>query len=270
LYNLLTEKDIVIEYEKWGHGPKILIAFPGFTQSIDDLVALRKHFNAEKYTIYTFNHFFHGKSNISHKTILEGWSKHKFKQFFEFVFQQLNIDNFETLGFSLGGRFSLLFIELFPKKVTYVYLLAPDGLKENFWQLLATRSLVGRFFLKKINKNPKSFLWTIQIANRIKILPNSYLRFAEFHMKDPTLREMLYNSWLGFRYLSPSVSSIGKIIDDNKIEWMLFLGAKDYVIPPRRAKRFIRIIEKPGLIKILNTGHKNILTKTIEFLNDRT
>jgi pimeloyl-ACP methyl ester carboxylesterase len=44
------------------------------------------------------------------------------------------------MGFSLDGRIALSVLELMPAGVSRLVLLAPDGLKINFWYWLSTQT----------------------------------------------------------------------------------------------------------------------------------
>src|SRR5690606_34373299 len=114
-------------------GPKTLLAFHGIGQTGAGCfrpfgVLLGGHF-----TVYAFDLPFHGESrtHFDQKRWLTGDAPIlpvEWREYLSSFLQTQNIGKFSVAGFSLGGRFALATMGLFPERIEKAFLIAPDGL----------------------------------------------------------------------------------------------------------------------------------------------
>jgi len=114
-------------YFKEGAGNKTILLFHGFGQDHRAFESWNESLKNE-YTIYTFDLFFHGNSRWQNNRALE---KEDWKKVLQLFFDREKIEDFEIAGFSIGTKFVLAAMELFPDRVKRIILIAPDGISAN-------------------------------------------------------------------------------------------------------------------------------------------
>src|SRR5438477_13115821 len=90
-------------------------------------------------------------------------------------------DKITLMGFSLGGRMALALYEKMSPSVERLVLLAPDGLKVNFWYWLSTQTWIGnRLFLFTMN-HPSWFFSFLKGLNKLKLVNVSIFKFVNYY-----------------------------------------------------------------------------------------
>ena len=168
-----------LHYTALGDGPETLFMFHGFGQDRNSFFLLSKILS-KQYTAYVFDLFFHGQSTWGYgEDTLE---KEYWGELLEAFLAEHRIENFSIAGFSLGGKFALATLEAFPEKTQAIILLAPDGIKTNFWYTLATSPLVFRKVFKSMIKRPGRFQSIVQVLHQWGLVNKLVLKFASFQM----------------------------------------------------------------------------------------
>ncbi|MEQ1588528.1 MAG: alpha/beta hydrolase, partial [Cyclobacteriaceae bacterium] len=106
-------KNSSLAYQKSGHGEKSLLLFHGFGQHHKIFETLTEALSPH-YTLYAFDLFFHGQSKWEDETPLE---KKMWREIMLQFLTENKIERFSVLGFSLGGKFTLATLELFPDRI---------------------------------------------------------------------------------------------------------------------------------------------------------
>lgn len=180
-------------YTKHNGGNKILLAFHGFGQDNKIFTSWIEFLN-EEYTVYTFDLFYHGKSNRSYGSL----SKSEWAEYLNTFLEQEGITEFTTLGFSLGGRFAIAASLSFPEKTKELILIAPDAVHLTIWFKLATNPSV-KWLFKYFMLNPDKLERLLKFNDRYKIV-SSYLRdFVDKELGNPDNRKRVYISWNHFK-----------------------------------------------------------------------
>src|SRR5260370_41963530 len=98
------------EYEVFGNGSEILLAFHGFANHPSDFKVFEPALGT-KFKIISFHLPYHGPvpSDLSGKEI--SYSKEDLKQLFKKFFALNSIKNFSLMGYSLGGKIALQLME---------------------------------------------------------------------------------------------------------------------------------------------------------------
>ena len=262
MYFLVNYKNSTLAYRKSGHGEKVLLLFHGFGQNkqiFDDLA----HALDEQYTLYAIDLFFHGNSQWS-----EGEVALEKKEWLEIMTRFLaenKIERFSVLGFSLGGKFALGTLELFPTRIDQLFLLAPDGIKTNFWYSLATYPLLLRNFFKSMILKPGRLHSLTSILYTLKIVDNGLLRFARSQMDSREKRERVYYSWVVFRHLKFDMKEIASLLLKHSVRLTLIVGKHDKIITTENMQRLLRHVKDHQLI-VLDTGHNGVIEGSIAIL----
>ncbi len=239
----------------------VLIALHGFGQSGNEFLEYLKPLE-DSYTIYALDHFFHGESNWNSNQLI---STSIFRVLISKLFEAEQIDKFEVVAYSLGGKWAYSLVDHFPKQVQKLILCAPDGSKTNFYYDFSSRNPLGRFLFQRSVANPGFYFALLRTALRFKIIPKTVYRFAYFQMDTAAKREQVANTWIKYRKFNGLQRSTIQLINQNAIPLQLVLGAYDSVIQP---VWFEGIESKIPHVKkaIVKKGHRTILTEIVRFV----
>ncbi|MEO7394833.1 MAG: alpha/beta hydrolase [Chitinophagaceae bacterium] len=255
---LLSYKESQINYYCFGSGPKPVICFHGFGEDASTFAFLEKH-TGNQFSFYCIDLPFHGKTEW--KKVLN-FTTEDLQQIVEKIISASNhtsqiIDHkFSLIGFSLGGRVALSFFQANPEKIEKLVLLAPDGLKVNFWYWLATQTWSGNRFFLLTMKKPAWFFGFLKLLNKLKLVNASIFKFVNYYIGDAKIRILLYNRWTTLRRLKPDLLLIKAIIKKENIPVRLIYGKHDRIILSSVGEKFKRGTEEQCTLTILPTGHQ--------------
>jgi pimeloyl-ACP methyl ester carboxylesterase len=250
-------EDAVLQYSKFGNGSEVLLALHGFGQDRQAFSELETKL-AFQYTVFSFDIFFHGKSEWSRG---ENPLEKSFWRSLMLAFLKHNkIDRFNILGFSMGGKFALATLEAFPEKIDKTFLLAPDGIKINPWYKLATYPWVMRKIFKSMIRYPSRFQFIATWACKVGFIDKGILRFVESQMNTEEKRKQVYYSWVVFRHLKFDVTKIATLINSNSIKLMVVIGKYDKLVTVNHVQKLLKRVENHKL-EILETGHTGLISK---------
>lgn len=255
----LIYKNSTLKYTKCGKGSIYLLLFHGFGQ---DHKAFQSWLAALEldYTLYAFDLYFHGKSKWNSRETLE---KADWKNVMELFIRQEKLTTFQVTGFSMGGKFALATLELFPERIEKIYLLAPDGIKTSFWYSLATYPIATRYFFKSMILHPSRLHSLAKLLRAFRLVDNGLLRFAEHQMNTEAKRRQVYYTWVYFRHLKFDLDKIASVLNQKEIPFTLIVGKFDKVIQPKNMEGFLSKI-RIKKFKVLEAGHNDLIAKSAE------
>jgi pimeloyl-ACP methyl ester carboxylesterase len=225
-----------LHYTILGSGPESLFMFHGFGEDNNSFYLLSQILS-KQYTAYIFDLFFHGQSTWGNGELpLE---KDYWKEMLGEFLKEHQIENFNVAGFSLGAKFALASLEAFPEKTRGVILLAPDGIKINFWYTIATYPTLFRKIFKSMIKYPGRFQSIVRWLHDWGLVNKFVLKFASFQMNSEEKRARVYYSWVVFRHLRFDLNGLAVLINRYKIPLTLVVGQYDKIIKPKNMERFI-------------------------------
>lgn len=250
-------ENTILHYRISGTGQKPLLIFHGFGQDRLAFTEFLKKISSD-YTIYSFDIFFHGHSewNQGEKPL----EKSYWKKLLSVFLSHHKIDRFSLMGFSLGGKFALASLELFPEKTADIFLLAPDGIKISPWYTLATFTSGTRQLFQSMVLKPERFHWIANLAFRLGFIDKGILRFVESQMNTKEKREQVYFSWVVFRRLKFNLNHIASLINSNNIGVSIYVGKYDKVITAPSMERLLKHVARHKF-EILETGHNGLISK---------
>lgn len=221
-----SQLDYVV-FNKTAH--KYLLCFHGFGQSGQEYKKLSIAY--PDYKVIGVNLFFHGNSYLRPKQVIDNTF---LRQFLKPLIENEFDSKFSVVGYSMGGRFALAALQLFPEKINQLYLLAPDGLVEGNWYKFATRThMQQRLFRRAFNSYP-ALLSAATRLSKMGMLNKGLLKFAQIHLKNRTERDRVYNTWTSFRNIKISPEQLHYIINRYSIKATIVMGQYDRVIPIKR------------------------------------
>jgi pimeloyl-ACP methyl ester carboxylesterase len=167
----------------------------------------------------------------------------------------------ELAGFSLGGRIALSACEANPRAVDRMILLAPDGLSDNFWYRLSTRTIPGRILFKFTVRHPTWLLLTLRVANKLRIINPALFKFSYFYLKDQVGRNRLYQRWMSMRMMTPNVRKMKQVIHDLQIPVLLIYGSFDRIMQASAGVAFCRDMHNLCKVEMIPCGHQILQLK---------
>lgn len=254
-YSHINYQQTNLRYQKFGKGPKIILAFHGYGQNCDVFkeIALTR---SNQYTTYSFDLFFHGKSywSFGHKPLENAYWGSLMQQFLN----KVPVDKFTLLGYSMGGKFVLATLKIYPELVEELILVAPDGIKTNGWYSLATYPLFLRHLFKWTINHPSPLFHVMNIMRSLKIIDKGIIKFAKLQMNSPMKRYRVYSSWVVFRHLIFDMDEIATLINKKNITTTMFLGAYDKIMTRNNMDNLLLKLKLYDL-KELKCGHNQLL-----------
>ncbi len=254
IYSKFIFQNNQLHYSVSGEGEKSLLIFHGYGHTHKNMREIEEALQGE-YKIYNFDLFFHGFSEWRQN---DSPLTHEFWHSMLSEFLKVNqIKTFSVMGFSLGGKLALATVQSFEKQIQNLYLIAPDGLTNNFWYNTATSKPFKKLFRSMVLA-PKLFFKLINVLERVRMLDKSTKRFALLQMNSRDKRRRVYYSWMVYKGIKPDLGLISKAINVNAIHVELYAGIYDRIIPVNAIQSFAKTI-KNKKCHILNTGHNNLL-----------
>jgi len=261
----LSYRNSTIGYYRFGWGPKPAFCFHGYGEDAGTFGFLGKYAGIQ-YTFYSIDLPFHGKTEWN-----EGlnFTNQDLQQIIKEILDQNNLklqtSNFKLslIGFSLGGRAALSLCQVMPEKIEKLVLLAPDGLRVDFWYWLSTQTWVGNKFFHFTMKHPGWFFGFLKMLNKLKLVNASISKFVNYYIGDAEVRRLLYARWTALRKLKPDVKLIKNIVRKNKIQIRLVYGMHDRIILSSVGEKFQKGIEEQCTISVIHSGHQVLHEKHI-------
>jgi pimeloyl-ACP methyl ester carboxylesterase len=248
-----------VHYCWFGAGQKILLCFHGYGESEESFHFLENYIPTE-YTLIAIDLPFHGKT--------------QWQEGLTFLVADLLAivdalltkhgrphSRFTVLGYSMGGRIALQLLQAIPDQTDRLVLLAPDGLKVNFWYWLATQTYIGNRLFSFTMKHPGWFFALLQAGNKLQLINQSVLKFTRYYIHDISVRRLLYERWTCMRFITPNLALIKKLIRAHQTPVRLLYGRYDRIIRHERGEKFGTGIESFCTLHIIQTGHQVLQEK---------
>ena len=246
----LEHQNRTLFYQEFGKGDKVLIAFHGFGQDHEVFHWWVKALN-NSHRLYLFDLYFHGKSdNREEKISLQQW-----KETFQAFLKKEDIEQFQLVGFSLGGRFALATATLFPKETLELHLIATDGIYKSPWYRIAiTFKGIFRHFMNHSNH----FEGFLQFASRLGLIKKPLVRFTRNVLFDQVNKTRVYNSWI---FLKPLILPRKKwltLLEQYQIPTWVYLGETDRIIPFDKVSPIFDQVRSAKVVSLPNRHHEMI------------
>jgi pimeloyl-ACP methyl ester carboxylesterase len=154
----------------------------------------------------------------------------------------------------MGGRVCLVICELLAAQVDKVMLLAPDGLRFNYFYYFLTRTRVGRFLFSDFSKRSAAYKrWLSRIGN-LRLISKSKYKFAMLQIRSAEAVNQLKNTWNSTNQLIPDLKQLQTRLALHPVPIHVIMGAYDKIIPLRLAQEFSK--KNTGVhIHVVPRGH---------------
>jgi pimeloyl-ACP methyl ester carboxylesterase len=254
----LKYKNSSVNYVRLGTGSRTAFCFHGYGENALSFSFLERYAGAE-YTFFAIDLPFHGhtKWNEGYDCSVTDIQK---------IIDQIMADNgrepetgnrkLTLIGYSLGGRIALALYEKMSPWIDRLVLLAPDGLKVNFWYWLSTQTSVGNKLFSFTMKHPSWFFGFLKGLNKLRLVNASIFKFVNYYIGDKEVRTLLYARWTTLRKLKPNIDHIKKEVNGHKTKVRLVYGMHDRIILSTVGEKFRKEIEKHCTISVIRSGHQ--------------
>ena len=260
----LLYKAARLSYIRFGSGPNVAVCFHGYGEDATSFSFLERHAGNE-FTFYAPDLPFHGETTWPDTKPFTHVDLENVVN--EMLHQEHSIINEKTkltlIGYSMGGRIALGLFQSKPAIVERLVLLAPDGLKVNFWYWLATQTWIGNSLFAFTMKHPQWFFGFLKLLDKLHMVNASIFKFVNYYIGDKDARRLLYARWTTLRKLRPDLRKIKSLAKGNKTIVRLAYGKHDRIILPVRGKKFCKDIEEFCVISVIPSGHQVLHEKNI-------
>ncbi len=255
---LFLYKNSLISYYRFGTGVKRVLCFHGYGDD-GTIYSFLEKYAGNQFTFYSIDLPFHGKTEWNEGLIFTS------SDLQQIIYEILKVETREAttnshklilLGFSLGGRIALNLYQSIPEQIEKIVLLAPDGLKINFWYWLSTQTWLGNKVFSFTMKYPGWFFGLLNLLNKLRLVNASIFKFVNYYIGTAEIRRLLFQRWTTLRKLKPDINGIKSLIRRNKTTVRLIYGKHDRIILPIVGEKFKIAIEKYCTIKIIHSGHQ--------------
>ena len=256
MQHLINIGNFTIEcFDDENHSKPLLLAFNGYGRPANDFLACDL---GSKYNVVAVNLPFHGNSTYQAPETLPDFTYNHLKILINKILESKARQRFSVLGYSMGGRICLAIIELFAEHIDSAYLFAPDGVKLSRWYKMS-KFTIGRSILRLLIDYPTVFFKFAGLVRKAKLINDRKYKFVMLQMSSESKRMQVFNIWITFRNLIPSMKNVRQKVLQHNINLHVFFCKYDGVIKAKFSRRLINA-ELAHTLHILDTGH-NITPK---------
>ena len=248
----------VVEWKKDDHCQSLILCLHGFGRVPEDFESYSHHLlpNERLVAIGFFSHEENSpftEDEKKHGLPVEDWI-----QQLEFILEHFGVKQCKLIAYSMGGRLGLTALQHRPDLFREAHFLATDGLIRNKLYRFTVGTALGRGLAKRIKNNASVILHLALLFNRLNLLNKKLLRFVEYYMHDPKVREQVFDVWMGYRHCYPDINQLADVLKENPIPTSFTFGIYDAIIPWKHGKKLRRLTR--GLSHVswhkIEKGHK--------------
>lgn len=245
-------------------GAKLLFCFHGYGRDSDTFSILERELG-KSFTIIALDTPFHGKTTWKEDLIID---PNKIAEFIKEIKISINpgLEKVSLMGFSMGGRIALYLTQIMPGEVERLLLLAPDGLKNDFWRWLISDTWAGKTLLASVVKRPRIAIKLIETAERLRVLHKSMGNYVRFYIEEEEYRMLVYHRYISMQRFKPSLPKLRKIVKSHNIQVRMLFGKFDRIISYHDGEDFRKGAEEKIKLSVVEAGHHLLSymhTKTI-------
>jgi pimeloyl-ACP methyl ester carboxylesterase len=256
-FEVYKETEICFDFK--GSGPSVIVCLHGFGENMDSFTFLSNTLG-KQYTLLCIDLPFHGATKWRKELLFK---PSELLQIIEQILERSGFGakhTFSFLGYSLGGRIALQLLQMIPERIDRIVLIAPDGLRVNFWYWLGTQTYIGNKLFYATMQHPEWFFAMTNFAYKIGFLNKSIIKFLHYYLDDKEARLMLYKRWTTLCKFRPNLPQVRKNITEHKIPVRFIFGSYDRIILDKRSDAFKKDTENVKIL-VLNAGHQLLKEK---------
>ncbi|MEZ4919086.1 MAG: alpha/beta fold hydrolase [Saprospiraceae bacterium] len=246
---------------KFGSGPRLLVALPGYNDRTANLEILEQVLG-ERFTVYAIDLPKHGNTHWNR----ESFSPADLNALVLSIMQLEQKQELSLLGHSLGARLLLSTMVQENLPVEEVILLAPDGLDTKGLQFVQLFPSWLRHLMCKLLANPDWLLTLARFARRLKLLPASISHFILVHLANRVRRERMCWYWDVLPNFPVSMKSLSAFLKSSDTAITIYLGERDKTVRTKSIQNLAAGLPRTRLYMI-DQDHQMVNAKLNEQLH---
>lgn len=248
-----------IHYLYFGNGSTAIVCLHGYGEHAESFGFLNERL-PNAYCLIAIDLPFHGTTLWNEE---RAFTNNDLELILKAIFKASGLKDhaFIIMGYSMGGRIALSLFEHMPHSISRLILLAPDGLKVNFWYWLATQTQTGNLLFRFTMNNPGLLLKLAQISGRFKLINKSAFKFINSYMDDENARKQLYHRWTCLRTFKPNLKNTRALIQQKQLPVRMLYGKHDRIILSKRGGSFRKDLESSCEVYVIDAGHQVLQKK---------
>ncbi len=245
-----------LHYYVFGKGPKVILCFHGYGMHGRQFACFEEDFG-EEYTLYSFDLFFHEGTKLKNESLSyleKGMSKCELVDIIKDFCQNLHIQEFSILAYSIGTACAGVLIESQLFKINKVVFIAPAFLRiPKFITYLGQPGWKNRRF-RQFVYSEFAVNFSLKLANTFGYLNKESYPIIKKELGNFSLRHMFYATVTYLRNLLPDIPQLIFQINSQSIQTLLVYGAYDHHFPAAIGENFEVKLNKVQKL-ILPKGH---------------
>lgn len=252
-------------YKKLGTGPEVFLIFHGFGQSHKDMLPFER-IRKQNQRFLFIDMFYHGRSQWQDSG--EKLERIQWIELIKLLQKREDFIQFSLIGYSMGGKFSLLTYELFGREVKSLTLLAPDGIKTGLWYSMSNYPSFIHPVFKGVIFKPNRFFGIIDGLSTAGLVGKSFVKFVKTQLETRSDRAQAYLVWKVFGGIQLQLGSIIRQARVHKTPILVFTGDFDKMVTAQNLDRFKSKITHLKQVP-LPVGHGKLIEAVVEFLEKK-
>jgi pimeloyl-ACP methyl ester carboxylesterase len=248
----------VVEWSKSDNPTELILCLHGFGRNPEDFASFAHSLNDNERLVAIGFWSHAGSDSFTATELKEGMSVESWVNQFHFLLNHFQVEKCKLIAYSMGGRFGLMLIQHAGEKISSAQFLASDGLTRNWLYAFTVGTWVGRQIANGLKKNASVVIGLARVFKSFKLLPVKLFRFVEFYMHERSMREQVFDVWMGYRHCYPEMKLIAQSLESNNIRVEFILGKYDVIIPWKHGERLRSLTAHLPHVgwKIVEKGHR--------------
>jgi pimeloyl-ACP methyl ester carboxylesterase len=263
------KNDLVdLHYYKFGEGPKAMLCFHGYGMHGKQFKLLESTLGSE-YTFYGLDLFFHKETKLKDQSlpaIKKGITKMALAAFIAEFCNEMGIDRFSVIGYSMGTHYATIVTEEMPERVDEYIVIAPSSLEPGKLIRFFSKRKTGNKLLEKIALSDKALVNMLKLFKKLQVIDADEYKILHNEVATHDLRFNFYACFTFLRFLEMDENRLLDAIEVNNIRSIFIFGRRDRSFPPGIGDKFISRLKNPEVL-VLDEGHEMIKT---DFANKLT
>ncbi|MCB0558953.1 MAG: alpha/beta fold hydrolase [Lewinellaceae bacterium] len=241
-----------VAFQKFGSGPRLLIAFHGFSEAGSAFAEMGVILEGSC-TLYAIDLPFHGSTRWQGAD----YRPAQLAALVEALLEREGRPHFEAIGHSLGARLWLHLLPEFRGRIEGLYLLAPDGLQTRWMYLVEWMPAGFRRGLIPFLSHPGWLLSLAKALHRTRLIGRFLLQYLRVHLSEAGRRRRLLHTWLALSHFRLSKGKARCLIRQAGLPVLVLLGDKDQLVKPETIRHALKGL-KNVRIEEINATHRSI------------
>ena len=248
----------VVEWSISDNPTELILCLHGFGRSPEDFDSFA-HSLKDNERLVAIGFCSHKDSDsFTTEELKEGLPAETWVAQFHFLLNHFQVEKCKLIAYSMGGRLGLMLIQHAGEKITSAKFLASDGLIRNKLYAFTVGTWVGKKRANGLKKNASVVIGLARILKSLKLLPVKLFRFVEYYMHERSMREQVFDVWMGYRHCYPEMKLIAQSIEKNNIPTEFIFGKYDVIIPWKHGNKLRALTSHMNCVewKEVDKGHK--------------